>query len=770
MAEAQKNRRDHDARPGPDRAEWLAIGILLAASLAAFSPVLSAGFVNWDDPHNVLNNERIRAWNAGNLAWMWTARPLGVYEPIGWMVKTALVTGFGLRAGPFHVASWVLHAVNAALVFLIARRLIERAGGARGVHWPATVAAALFALHPLRVECVAWVSGQPYVLSATAAFAALLAYLRYVERNESSPPLLAALLFLVALGAKIAAFPLAAALVVIDCFPLRRIGGEVGWWSPAARRVWLEKLWFVVPALAAASYVAAAPTVGALPREESGVAARLLEAGQALCGMFGRALLPVGLSPFYPPRHGLDLIGYVGLATLVALIGWSAWRGRAAAGYWAALLWAGLFLLPTMGLVRHGDHIGADRYTYFAFIGLAIAAGAAADRLRGASRGVFSLLIVGLAGLSVRQTRVWHDSERLWRHALAVDSTNWLAHNNLANLMLERRDFAAALSGADAALNLQNDYADAWFTRGAAVEGLGNDREAISAYERAVELVPFHVAAVNMAAAFQRMGKPDVAERRLRAAYEANPAGVEVGVALATLLMARGNSKDAESVLDELLRRQPESASAWVVQGQNLMRTGEWALAISSLDTAIELAPEQAESYYHRAFARRRSGLSQEAVQDYVACLERAPQRMDAAAELADLLVEQRRPQEAIGVLEQALTGSNEEPRIVIRLAWLLATAADERLRDPQRALTLAQALSERFKGGNAQALDTLAAAQAAAGDFAAAVATGERALGLLRGRGEAARIQAVERRLAGYRNGIAWMETDAGTTSRPSS
>ncbi|MFO0974293.1 MAG: hypothetical protein U1A27_12770 [Phycisphaerae bacterium] len=749
---------------------WLGPIAVATVAWLAYSPTLRGGFVNWDDPANVIDNLQVRGLDAARLAWMWRTRHLGVWEPLAWMLKGTIVAVAGVRPFPFHLVSLLLHGLNAALVCILARRLLARAACAeRRADLAAALAAAVFALHPLHVECVAWVSGQPYLLAGAFLLAALIVYL---PASADRPATIArrgaaAALFAAAVLSKIAAAPGALLFLLLDLHPLGRLARTA---TEPRGRVLIEKLAFLLPAAAAATYVALAPTIGALPAESGGAGARLVAAAAGLATQSWHVVAPLALSPFYPARGAATLPAretLIGGLLLIALCA-AALRWRRRPGLSVAVAGLLLMLLPAAGLVRHGDQLIADRYGYLSMIGLAIVAGAAAARQRVARTA--ALLIVAAWGvLAWRQCGMWHDSHALWQHALAVDGRNWLAHNNLANADLERGDAEAALAGANRALAIRDDYADAWFTRGLAFERLGRP-DAAAAYERAVQLVPAHVAALNLGALRQRAGQRAAAEAIYDAALAANPGNADAAVNRALLCFERRQFERAGRLIDDALARDSFHARAWLVRGQLQMVASDWPAADASLSRAVELSPALAEAFYQRAYVRARQRDAVAAEADYRRCIALRADHVDARVGLSELLAAVGSEADAIRALESAAAIAPQDVRVANRLAFRLATAADAALRDPKRAVELATQLCVRLRYENAQTLDTLAIAQAAAGLYEAAVASAERAVALARRRGRNELAAQIESRLGYYRRGQPAPVGEAAASSGPAS
>lgn len=736
-------------------------GVVVGVTLAATAPVVWAGFVNWDDPANILENHHVRGFGAERLAWMWSSRHLGVWEPAGWMLKAAVVSAAGLSSTAFHAVSWMLHAINALLVFELIRRMLPICTARPISELSCSVAAAggalLFSVHPLRAECVAWASSQPYLLAAMFSFGAVLCYLR-AEGGRARWRIASFALFIAALLSKPAAVALPAVLLLLDVYPLGRLGGGRGWLRTG---VWLEKLAFALPAVLVALYVAAEPTTSLLPRREIPVLQRLGFAGEAVGTLLLKTVWPIGLSPFHPLpwRVGATTGAVVAIVAAVLVVAAALLAQRRAPLAAFASAWFVLMLLPTLGLVRHGDHLVADRYAYLAAAGLSPAASAALLRAGPIILRVGAAALLLLATLTWRQCSVWNNSESLWRHALAVDADNWLARNNLAAVLIQKGRLDEAGTHIDEALRLAPDYPDALIARGLIDERQGRTERAIASYRRAVELMPFHRAAVNLGAALQRVGRVDEAEEVYRKALEADPRQRDVRLNYAALCIEQGRVAEGQALLEALLREDPRDADARVNLGVALLSRGQARDALAQFEAALAVDVSHVRAMYHRGGALVELGRRDAAIEAFRACVESDAGHASARAELAVLLLDKGEVGEAISLLDEAHRLRPGDARIVNKLAWVLATTAVDSLRDPPRALQLATEVPRLLGRETAQSLDTLAAAHAAAGRFDDAVAIATRARDRALASGNTPLATAIERRLDGYGRGRAYRE-----------
>ena len=350
-------------RPGSGGAARFLPLVAGLGAVVVFLPALANGFLDWDDGSLLLRNPWYRGLGSSNLPWMFTTVLMGHWMPVNWLSFGLDYLLWGMDPAGYHLTNVLLHAGGVAVFYCVAHALLRAALPARQASDPwlrlgALVAALAFGVHPLRVESVAWVTERRDVLSGLFYLLAVRAYLRYVAARSAKGAYGAALgCFALALMSKSITVTLPGILVLLDIYPLRRLGGATGWVTPAARRVWLEKLPFAALALAGAA-----------------VAIRAIASGGGLTPL-GVLALPAraALSPLYElalplrPFGASFVLSALGVVTVTgtALLLRRRWPGFLAA--WAAFT---LTLLPVLGMAHNGYQVAADRYTYLACLGL----------------------------------------------------------------------------------------------------------------------------------------------------------------------------------------------------------------------------------------------------------------------------------------------------------------------------------------------------------------------------------------------------------------
>src|SRR6059036_3518987 len=286
---------------------WLAPLLVALFTLAAFLPALQNQFVNWDDKDNFLDNPHYRGLGWTHLRWMWTTH-LGHYIPLTWMTLGLDYLLWGMNPVGYHLTNLLLHAANAVVFFFVVRRLLTRAlpspserGYALAVS--AAVAALVFAIHPLRVESVAWVTERRDVLSGLFYLVAIMLYLRACEGGAPGRGWywLSVAVFVLALLSKSMVVNLPVVLLILDVYPLRRLGGSLGWWSEPARRVYVEKIPFVLLAAAASAIAVMAQSSihAAASLAQLSVPGRLAVSAYGLSFYVWKTVAPFSLSPLY---------------------------------------------------------------------------------------------------------------------------------------------------------------------------------------------------------------------------------------------------------------------------------------------------------------------------------------------------------------------------------------------------------------------------------------------------------------------------------------
>ena len=510
-------------------AEGRFAGMLIALAVAAltclvFLPALDGRFLPWDDESNLVANRAWRGLGPSQLGWMLTSLHKGHWIPVTWLSFAVDYLVWGMDPRGYHLTNVLIHGANAGLVCLLVMRLLETASGVGGTARLAGAAAAAlaFALHPLRVESVAWVTERRDVLSAFFFLLAILAYLRAVREESlwrSRWSWLALGAFALSLGSKSMAVSLPVVLLVLDAYPLGRV--SAGAW----RARLMEKAPFALLSLLAAAIAMVAVRSGGSVSSlgDLGVAQRLAISGYSVVFYLWKTLLPTGLSPLYElpldldpgsPMYRLSLT-LVAAITIAALLLRRRWPWLLAA--WAAYI---VMLLPVVGIAHNGPQIAADRYTYLPCLPWALLLGGLVSVLwsRAWSIAVAAVAVGCLAWLTVGQIRVWRDAETLWTHAL-VTAPSAIAHSSLGVALDERGRPEEAITHFRQALRVNPRLAHAENNWGIALAKQGRWEDAARHYEAALQIDPRYAEAhANLALALGRLGRYADAQRHLEQA------------------------------------------------------------------------------------------------------------------------------------------------------------------------------------------------------------------------------------------------------------
>jgi protein O-mannosyl-transferase len=546
--------------------------------LATFWPTLSADFITWDDDANFLNNPHFRGLDWPNLRWMFTTLHMGNYQPLSWLFSCLGYSIWGMRPFGYHATSLAFHILNALLFYLVAARLLRLAAPHDGPALPiaAAFATLLFALHPLRVESVAWLSGQHDLQAGAFYLLAILCHLRACSGGARRWRWLAGCtaLFAAAMLFKVNGVTLPIALLLLDVYPLRRLPADPRQWlKPQHRRVWLEKLPLLAVALAAG-------LVGLLARHETAVLQplslgfRIQQACYGLAFYLGKTMVPVRLTPFYPVPLALRLppttvAGSAGLVlVLTALLIYQRRRWPGGLVAWAYYV---VTVLPVLGLISFSTLLMADRYSYLPCMAWAVVGGAVVlavlRRLgtRGRSllgTGLFAILLL-LGGSSWRQSRLWHDSETLFRYVLALNQDLPEVHNDLGFVLANQHRTDEGMAEYRKALAIKPDFTKAMNNLGLVLLGQGRYAEASEQYRKALDVDPdYAFGHNNLGLALMYLGQTSEALAHFQKAVALAPEYVLAFANLGGALLTMGRVEEAIAQYRKALELRPDYAAA----------------------------------------------------------------------------------------------------------------------------------------------------------------------------------------------------------------
>jgi tetratricopeptide (TPR) repeat protein len=608
--------------------------LLFAATVLTFLPSLRGEFLNWDDDFNFTNNPGYRGLSPGHLKWMATAFVTGHWHPLTWLTLGLDYTLWGMNPVGYHLSSVLIHGANAVLLFLVLEALL-RLIGRSGPPWPALIGAAFYALHPLRVESVAWITERRDVLCGFFTLLCVLAYLRRAEEERAGRPgtrwlAISIAAFGASLMSKALSITLPGALLVLDLYPLGRF-------KPGTRkRVLLEKLPYIALSCAdAAVMLASMRDINAVHSSAAyNVFQRAAQAVYGLCFYVVKTLWPSGLRPLYRLDPDFDPRGAVYLAALAAVVIVTivlvVRRRQRPAPLVAWLAYGGL-LLPVLGLTVTGMQIAADRYTYLAAIpgSMLLAAGLAALPAPGQQRvgGVAAAVLLLLAGMSARQCGFWKDSITLWTRQIEFDPGSSVAWSNRGIARQVQGDLAGALADYAHVFEIEEPLqAKPWINRGVARAMLGDHENAVADFSKALEREPGSTdALLARARSKAKRGDPAGADADLAEAQRLKPGLAEVLSVMGLVHLDLGDLPRALTDYTRALEIEPASPEQWRNRGVVLARMGKLTEAVSDYTRSLQIRPDHAETLADRGSARGLMGNPQGALEDFSAAIRLKP-------------------------------------------------------------------------------------------------------------------------------------------------
>ena len=578
--------------PIPPGSTWLLWVVPLSVALITlivFLPVLKNGFVNWDDIGTLLYNQKYRGLGWQQLKWMFTTFYMGPYQPLSWMTYGLDYLIWGMNPFGYHLTNVVLHSINAAVFCLLCVKLLVLAAGPvtqekrADLYLSAGFAALFFAIHPLRVESVAWVTERRDVLSGLFYILAILFYIqpRSTGSDHTSPwrrhlmPLAA---FLFALLSKGIAISLPVVLVMLDIYPLKRLlPDQEHWFSREACAVWLEKVpYFALAAVFGMVGFMGQVGISALNKKPS-FAAHITQVLFAVGLYIWKTLVPVKLTPFYLFTGALTdwqplLAGTAALAITMAAI---VLRRR-----WPAVLAVWFYYLvtlsPVSGIAKMGAQTAADRYTYLPCLGFAALAGAGFWAGRQTVNRFFKnfvviaacIIISVLSLMSWRQTKIWRDSITLWNHTLTIDPELAFVHNLLGLALSEQGKINEAFHHFNEALRINPDYWVVHTNFGVLLAENGQYAEAVKHYAVALRTKPgFAETHINMCTALVKLGKYSEAVKHCQEALRLSPDNASAYFNLGNAMVMQGKMDEAVKYYRSALRISPDYIEAKINLG-----------------------------------------------------------------------------------------------------------------------------------------------------------------------------------------------------------
>ena len=651
---------------------------------AVYCPVTGFQFVSYDDTDFVTANPRVQAGlTVEGLKWAMRSEVARNWHPITMLTHMLDCQLFGVKPWWPHLANLLLHTANTVLLFYLFKRMT-------GAVWRSAAVAALFALHPLHVESVAWVAERKDVLSTLFWFLTMWAYIRYVEGlkfQNTNPKFfywLGILFFALGLMSKAMLVTVPFALLLLDYWPLGRMKPGGAFWRLAAEKI----PFFALSAAVCAVTYRVQQHGGAVMRlQDFPLGSRLGNAVVSYARYIEKMFWPRDLAGLYLrtgawPWRAVTLAGLFLLAVSALVLAQRRRRPYLAAGWF----WYAGTLVPVAGLVQVGMQTMADRYTYVPLIGLFVMLVwggwelAGAWRLRRPAAAALAAALAACAALTARQEFYWKDSETLYKRMIDVTPNNYLArynlgnlysgqnrteeaisnltaalegepnyaeaHNNLATLYLGQKRYDEALRHCRAAFRLHPEYlycfnlANILADAASARHDTNGFAEAVQTYLQAQQLNPESSDAhYNLALTWQAQGRVSeaLAELEQAARLDSNRVGADAWTQLGLLCATQNKMPEAERAFRELIRLQPANADAFGWLGNALGEQNKLADAVPIYLAALRLKPADCGNEFNLALTLARLGRRDEAAEHYRQALRINPNYTDAQAALNQL-------------------------------------------------------------------------------------------------------------------------------------
>jgi len=670
---------------------WIYLALTLT-TLAAYWQVKGHDFVNLDDSDYVTDNPNVLAGlTPDSIKWAFTAAHSGNWHPLTWLSHMLDCQLFATDAGWHHITNLLLHVANTLLLFTLLNRMTN-------ARWKSAFVAAAFALHPLHVESVAWISERKDVLSTLFWMLTILSYIRYAERTALTRYLLTLLAFAAGLMAKPMLVTLPLVLLLLDYWPLSRFqSGQTNTHAKTRPILYLiaEKIPFLVIALIS-SIVTFLVQQSSGAVKDAALKIRIANAFLSYAKYIEKTIWPTRLAAFYPHLRENVPILYAAIAALILLAITFCILRQSRHRPWLILGWFWYLgtLVPVIGIIQVGTQAMADRYTYVPLIGLFIIIAWQLPDLIGKWRYKKAVLalaaavaILAMALGTRRQAAYWQNSYALFEHATKVTNNNYVAYHGLGTALYNQQDYEQAIANYKKTLSIRPNHANAPGNIGLALLKLEDYDQAANWFRKALtrygERQKWHA---GLAAALQQQGRLDQARDHLNNALKIKPDNINIRKKLADILFLLQEFSQATVNYRQIAQAAPSDPNAHNNLAVALTRSGRLDLAIKSYEQVLKLRPDSI-----------------------------APMN---------------------------------------NLAWYFAAYPDAEFHNPQKAINLAQRACQLTNYQNPTLLDTLATAYAAVGEFSNAVETLEKALKLPEVSQNQKLIDQIQSNLSSYRAG----------------
>ena len=639
---------------------------IIVVTIAVYWQIGNHAFVNYDDDKYVTDNQHVQAGlTSESITWAFTSTHASNWHPLTWLSHMVDCQFYGLNPKGHHLTNVLFHILNSILLFLIFRRMT-------GDLWKSAFVAALFAIHPLHVESVAWVAERKDVLSTFFFMLTVEAYILYVENPSIKKYLLTVLLFILGLMAKPMLVTLPFVLLLLDYWPLgrfqfRQTDSSV---SNATKKsgkfylVWEKTPFFALAAISSVVTFIAQQSGGAVRSfDVLPLTVRISNALVSYISYIVKMILPYNLAVLYPHPNGLPMWQVAGAGLLLILISLIVIRMMRQFPYLiVGWLWYLGTLVPVIGLVQVGAQSMADRYTYVPLIGLFIMiAWAVPDLLRWHYRRIFLAISAGcvlsvLIMVTWLQLQYWQNSITLFQHTLNITANNYVLHSNMGAALAEQGKIDAAIAHYREALRIKPDDIEARYNMANALARQGNFKDAIAQYAEVLKTNPNMASAHNnMGITLSRLGETKKAIFHFREALRIKPGYRDAEYNLKIALQR-------EEKIEKTVTRHPlakrvntNNAEAQMRLGLELFQKGKFDEAVGHFRETLKINPELIEAHINIGLALAYNREIDEAIDHFQKALKINPELAEVHNSLGVTLVQKGKVDEAVSHFKEAL-------------------------------------------------------------------------------------------------------------------
>jgi len=587
--------------------EWLWLGVILLFTFILFSPAIKYDFVNWDDDVNVTQNRNVQNLTRESVKNMFTSTVIGGYTPLTTLTFAIEHHYFGLNPKVFHITNIILHIICTALLFFILTKL-------RVNLFITVIVTLLFAIHPMRVESVAWVTERKDMLYTLFYFFAILFYIQFKKTGKAWLYAASLVVFVLSLLSKIQAVSLPLSLILIDYLIDKKF---------ITKQIWNKAPYFILSLITGLAGIYFLKQEGSL---ETGtiipVYQRIFVGSYTLLVYLVKSIIPYEMSAIYPFPAKLSAMHYLSMP-IVLLMVWGITKIR---NFKTEVVFGSLFfffnVVFVLQVVGAGQGYLADRFTYVGYTGLFFIYAVIADKLSETKwkNPVYILGIIWLVSLSIltfNRLKVWENSETLFTDVISKYPRVAVAHNNMGRYFREMNQYDKAIAAYNMAIEINPDSYNTFSNRGKAFFDLGRHDEAIQDFNRSIEINDRYVEALsNRGAAYAAKGNFDAALVDLNKALEIEPTNINALSNRSLTWYSMNNFEKAAEDVTAYLRYKPDDADMLNLRSLCFNQLNRNQEALADLNGAIQLNPTQGVFWQNRSFLLNKMGDKAGALRD----------------------------------------------------------------------------------------------------------------------------------------------------------